>query len=1337
MMMGTGSSSSSTSSGSSPVTIPSGTREPCGKLKFDSKEKARREMFPKFGRNNSGYYRFVSEMMIMTTDDNDDFNPNCSLDEEDIGLSLTMYPFVAARYDGPSLVVLDMEAGDTNNDTAKEDDSALLQKNDPLCHVKDAGRIFPTVQEVLSSQSSVVGFELRRRALDSTRMTLMDTNDRNDTRRGRSHRNEKQIDRSVPSITHAFYKQFIPKLGNVVFVLHFPLDTVYCIHQSPISIGSFFHCDEGESARQSGDTKETMDSHCVRSRHRQRNNDTSNEMPTLLGVTGVIFTQQIQDKCPMMVQKLLRGLPVPRQHSFSNSTNTDFILTQSFQNVLATVASRLGKDLSIAYYHTHSRDDIICQQITGVSKTSSHQQHNHNHSPNNLWEYHREVSSMHIGLDTQYATCVAELPRNWTYDEVAWNASIHNPLQETSIYHPFETTPQSIDVTTLHRYNRGGDIARTCFGYRDSLCVVQLTSRVHLEKLRISCHFECTYTTYWMASPKDSHICHSLARDMLTMIVSDSSHVPVWQPKVVHPGTTYRKRLTQSELDPLQWTPTHPGSIHIVTTSDVHGYIHGKCNDLLCSAGGASYLASVLETIRQSSMITRDPVLVLDGGDAFFGSGVEPREVAEVMNRLGYDAMALGNHDLDIGLEKFSDLVGYADFEVLAANAVVKGVDLPRHVVKELVVGDEVVRVCLIGFTTPEQNPLAGPDGLRFTRNRMESIVSDIIDNKRRLQCDIQIVMSHLGLKQDEILADLISSNDSGDKSLDLIIGGHSHIILASDLGRSQILRDVDNEVRMESFPALRGRGVPVAHAGSNGLYTGILRVQKDSPSQQTKVQGDLRALNTNEGVFRKQGFLIPPSDLGNNASYIHVNSPSSVCSISCRKEECILGNFVANAMRECITSSSCKGGSRARISHPAIALLESGTVRGCLKNGHNSLKELLPWPNELVILTLNSSAIRAMLHHGLETKSKQQGGGFLQTAGLSYSYRGSRVLGMWQQDYVPTQLQHQTLILSSEKSVTFELTPPSAAPQSRNAVRDNQQQYSVIVTDWLASGGDGYGPVLEGLAEEVQYTNVTLEDAILFYSSKGPTVSREMRSVDVDQTTSSSMLRSLVALLGSLIASICSYPLYTMSVLKATSHQSHKRGLRLQDGVFIAAFAGAFSNAIFFFFFHLTADNLGSSFAQSIVAAVINVLLTNPIWVVVTRVQTSDVTTSFRMAAGMIYAKEGIRGFFDGISMNMMMIIYPTIRHLGLEAMQFFGKHFVTSHLFQGSCAAVASVFATIVTYPIQRWRLQLQAGGDCRFSGLFDGICFKLGHSGFTNFILFATMSSSEGIIDYILTE
>jgi hypothetical protein len=70
-----------------------------------------------------------------------------------------------------------------------------------------------------------------------------------------------------------------------------------------------------------------------------------------------------------------------------------------------------------------------------------------------------------------------------------------------------------------------------------------------------------------------------------------------------------------------------------------------------------------------------------------------------------------------------------------------------------------------------------------------------------------------------------------------------------------------------------------------------------------------------------------------------------------------------------------------------------------------------------------------------------------------------------------------------------------------------------------------------------------------------------------------------------------------------------------------------------------------------------------------------------------------------------------------------------------EGIRGLAASCMATIVTYPIQRWRIQSQAAMPCRVTGLFDGVHYKLLHSGVAGFILFAALSGSYEALDLIL--
>lgn len=245
-----------------------------------------------------------------------------------------------------------------------------------------------------------------------------------------------------------------------------------------------------------------------------------------------------------------------------------------------------------------------------------------------------------------------------------------------------------------------------------------------------------------MTTLDNSAVCHAFARDLGSpLTVKELSynrfhHIIYDKNKIC---------LSQSKLDPHQWPLAYNGSINIVTSSDVHGFIHGECTNSFCTSGASSF-ASVLDTIRLSSSISRDPVLVFDVCDAFFGSGVDPKEIADTMNKLKYDAMALGNHDLDIGLDHFATLLDTIQFPILSANAKVKGTSLPKLIMKELALGGESIRVCVIGYTTPEHNPLAGPDGLSFTLNDTDALVLDIATTKHIFQCDVQILLSHLGI---------------------------------------------------------------------------------------------------------------------------------------------------------------------------------------------------------------------------------------------------------------------------------------------------------------------------------------------------------------------------------------------------------------------------------------------------------------------------------------------------------------------------------------------------------------------------------------------------------------
>ena len=104
---------------------------------------------------------------------------------------------------------------------------------------------------------------------------------------------------------------------------------------------------------------------------------------------------------------------------------------------------------------------------------------------------------------------------------------------------------------------------------------------------------------------------------------------------------------------------------------------------------------------------SKGTTLVFDSGDSFQGLPIsnssKGEDMASVMNAVGFDAMTVGNHEFDFGLDQLRRLSKQINFPIITSNVYVDGVRLfqPSTIVDKTpgVDGDEVV---VIGVTTPE-----------------------------------------------------------------------------------------------------------------------------------------------------------------------------------------------------------------------------------------------------------------------------------------------------------------------------------------------------------------------------------------------------------------------------------------------------------------------------------------------------------------------------------------------------------------------------------------------------------------------------------------------------------
>jgi 2',3'-cyclic-nucleotide 2'-phosphodiesterase (5'-nucleotidase family) len=232
----------------------------------------------------------------------------------------------------------------------------------------------------------------------------------------------------------------------------------------------------------------------------------------------------------------------------------------------------------------------------------------------------------------------------------------------------------------------------------------------------------------------------------------------------------------------------------ILHTGDLHGRVHPV--DALADADlgeGLARVAAAVKAIRAEG----PPVLLLDSGDTIqgapeqalaFASGLDAADpIVGGMNRMGYDAMAVGNHEFDFGVERLVASQRQSKFPFLSANTLAPGdrQAFPPYLVREI----QGVRVGILGLITTGTPNWVSPTllgGLRFVQPLAvaKHRVSQLRDEER---CDFVVVLTHQGFERDpksgrerpgsslENQAYALATRVPG---VDLVLSGHAHVVV-------------------------------------------------------------------------------------------------------------------------------------------------------------------------------------------------------------------------------------------------------------------------------------------------------------------------------------------------------------------------------------------------------------------------------------------------------------------------------------------------------------------------------------------------------------------------------
>ena len=241
-------------------------------------------------------------------------------------------------------------------------------------------------------------------------------------------------------------------------------------------------------------------------------------------------------------------------------------------------------------------------------------------------------------------------------------------------------------------------------------------------------------------------------------------------------------------------------------------------NDVHCAIDGYARLAGLYDAIAVSDTAWVASVSsgdYLQGGNA--GALSRGQYIVDVMKEVGYDAVTLGNHEFDYGMDRMQELVPKIGAPILCANLFKYGSSEPcfaSYTIKEY----GTRSVAFIGVTTPESMvgesySFYDSDGNQLYDLRTDDVcnlVQAAVNEARGRGADYVIVLSHLGEEQPALG---ITSHQliAATRGIDAVLDGHSHSVIQRD--------DVAN---------LDGKLVPVSQTGTQFANVGKLVISPD-----------------------------------------------------------------------------------------------------------------------------------------------------------------------------------------------------------------------------------------------------------------------------------------------------------------------------------------------------------------------------------------------------------------------------------------------------------------------------------------------------------------------------
>lgn len=393
-------------------------------------------------------------------------------------------------------------------------------------------------------------------------------------------------------------------------------------------------------------------------------------------------------------------------------------------------------------------------------------------------------------------------------------------------------------------------------------------------------------------------------------------------------------------------------------------------NDVHCAVEGYSKLAAMKNELKSEY----EYVGVVSSGDfvqgGTLGAVSKGEYIVELMNLVGYDAIAPGNHEFDYTISRLTELYELSETKYISCNFAKIGEE-KTYFEPYTIVSYGDVDIAYIGIITPETITSARPSQFRnengeiiytFNESRLYELVQESIDEATEDGADYVIALSHIGYDESGELNDVTDVIENTD-GLDVVLDAHSHSVIEEKIVKDKSGDDV----------LLSSTGTGFENIGKLTIANGEFDTELVKTETYTKTDADVDAYiaEINESY----------AELGNRKigeSKVELITHNEEGTRLVRTAETNLGNLCSDALFF--------------VTNADVSYVNGGGLRAPIKSGDmtfNDIYSVFPFNNRIVTAEITGQVLLDMLEMSM-ISYPQEDGAFPHMSGITFSVNKS-----------------------------------------------------------------------------------------------------------------------------------------------------------------------------------------------------------------------------------------------------------------------------------------------------------------------------------------------------------